>query len=132
MTICRYFLDVTYDISEAFSSSNIFVLKFQTLPAVGTHIPSGSKSHPSKKWPIKLPRSKKTHSTSSFSSSTSTVKQGPTPQHSIDAPPPRPPPPLSRKGSSANDRASQESHAHSEELFSQPSIESQSVRNIFK
>ena len=43
-------------------------------------------------------------------------------------PPPRPPPPLSRKGSSANDRTSTESHVYYEELFSQPSIDSQSVR----
>ena len=96
---------------------------------MGSHLPPGNKSHGSKKWPIKLPRSKKTHSTSSFSSSSSnSVKQNVTQQHSNDAPPPRPPPPLSRKGSSANDRTSTESHVHSEELFSQPSIDSQSVR----
>ena len=94
-------------------------------------MPSGGKSQKSKNWPIKLPRSKKNHSSSSFSSSTSSGnKQGTLQQHSLDAPPPRPPPPLSRKGSSANDKTSQEISTPTDTVDSSIPMDSQTVRNI--
>ena len=105
-------------------------MHFQTLPAVSSNVSSGNKSQKSKNWPIKLPRSKKNHSSSSFSSSASGAnKQGTVHQYSLDAPPPRPPPPLSRKGSSANDRISQEISLQTDEAVSPPPMESQTVKS---
>jgi hypothetical protein len=105
-------------------------MSLQTLPAVSSNVSSGSKSLKSKNWPIKLPRSKKNHSSSSFSSSTAGAnKQGTVHQHSLDVPPPRPPPPLSRKGSTANDRISQELPLHTDETLSPPPMDSQTVRS---